>query len=91
MTQSLLAERRKRSRIDTVSRTDLVEGIKPIVERIDGDAGLRARMTAAEIGQNAARPPHRPGGEAKSVGLLLLDELRRAHERVLIAHLAAGE
>ena len=87
----LFAQRRKRRRIEAVGRAHFVEGVELVVERIDGDAGLRARRTAAQIGEHAAGPPHRPGGEAKGVGLLLLDELRRAHEGVLITHLAAGE
>ena len=78
-------------RIDAVGRADLVECVKNVVEGIDRHAGLRVDRTAAEIGEHAARTPHRPGREAESIGLFLGNKFRRAHECVPVVHLAVRE
>ena len=89
--QSLLADGFESLRIDAVSRADLVESVKNVVEGIDRHAGLRMDRTAAEIGEHAARPAHRPSRKAIGPGLLLGNEFRGAHERVPILHGAVGK
>jgi hypothetical protein len=53
ISQPLFAERRQRYRIEAVGRANLVERIELVVERVDRDAGLRARVPAAKIGEHA--------------------------------------
>ena len=91
ISQNLLAQSLQRFGIKAKGRTDLVEGIEKVVERIDRNACLGTRRTTAEVGEETARTPHRPGRGAERAGFFFGNEFRRAHECILIMCRAVGK
>ena len=89
--QNLLAQRLQRFGIKPEGRTQLIESIEKVFERIDGNASLGTRRTAAQIGEETARTPHRPSRGPKRVSLFLGNEFRRPHKGILIMCRAVGE